>query len=35
LWTTRSPNGMTHRPDGWQGIEFSDFQIEQNLLEAL
>jgi hypothetical protein len=26
---------MTRRPDGWQGIEFSDLQTEQNLLETL
>jgi hypothetical protein len=35
LWTDGRPDGMTHRPDGWQGTEFSDLQTVQNLLEAL
>jgi hypothetical protein len=29
------PDGMTLRPDGWQGTKFSDLQTVQNLLEAL
>jgi hypothetical protein len=29
------PDGMTRRPDGWQGTEFSDLQTVQNLLETL
>jgi len=33
--SSRRPDGMTHRPDGWQGIEFSALQNVQNLLEAL
>jgi hypothetical protein len=28
-------DSMTCRPDGWQGTEFSDLQVVQNLLEAL
>jgi hypothetical protein len=32
-WTAGRPNGMTRRPDGWQGTEFSDLQSVQNLLE--
>jgi hypothetical protein len=35
LWTAGHPDGMTRCPDGWQGIEFSDLQTVQNLLEAL
>jgi hypothetical protein len=35
LWTAGRPNGMTRRPDGCQGIEFSVLQTVQNLLEAL
>jgi hypothetical protein len=23
LWTNERPDGMTRRPDGWQGIDFS------------
>jgi hypothetical protein len=34
LWTVGHPDGMTRRPDGWQGTEFSDLQTVQNLLEA-
>jgi hypothetical protein len=34
-WTADHPDGMTRRLDGWQGIEFSDFQTVQNLLEIL
>jgi len=33
--TDERSNGMTRRPDGWQGTEFSDLQTLQNLLEAL
>jgi hypothetical protein len=33
--TNERPDGMTRRPDGWQGTEFSDLQTAQNLLEAL
>jgi hypothetical protein len=29
------PDGMTRRPVGWQGTEFSDLQTVQNLLETL
>jgi hypothetical protein len=28
-------DGMTRRPDAWQGTEFSDLQTMQNLLETL
>jgi hypothetical protein len=35
LWTAGRPDGMTRRPDGWQGTEFSDLQTVQNLLETL
>jgi hypothetical protein len=35
LWTDGRLDGMTRRPDGWQGTEFSTFQTMQNLLEAL
>jgi hypothetical protein len=35
LWTDGRPDGMTCRPDGWQGTEFSDLQTVHNLLEAL
>jgi len=31
-WIARHPDGMTRRPDGWQGTEFSDLQTVQNLL---
>jgi hypothetical protein len=34
-WTAGRPNGMTHHPDSWQGIEFSNLQTVQNLLETL
>jgi hypothetical protein len=34
-WTAGRPDGMTRRPDGWQGTEISDLQIVQNLLETL
>jgi hypothetical protein len=33
LWTDERPDRMTHRPDGWQGTEISDFQKVQNLLK--
>jgi hypothetical protein len=33
--TYERPDGMTLRPDGWQGTEFSDLQTVQNLLKAL
>jgi hypothetical protein len=29
------PDGMTCRPDGWQGTEFYDLQNVQNLLATL
>jgi hypothetical protein len=35
LWTAGRLDDMTRRPDGWQGIKFSDLQTMQNLLEAL
>jgi len=35
LWTVGRPDGMTHRPNEWQGTEFSNLQTVQNLLEAL
>jgi hypothetical protein len=35
LWTAGRQDGMTRRPDGWQGTEFSDLQTVQNLLETL
>jgi hypothetical protein len=35
LWTAGRPDGMTRRPGGWQGTEFSNLQTVQNLLEAL
>jgi len=35
LWTAGRPDGMTRRSNGWQGIEFSDLQTVQNLLETL
>jgi hypothetical protein len=35
LWTAGRPDGMTRRPDGWQGTEISDLQTVQNLLETL
>jgi hypothetical protein len=35
LWIDRRLDGMTRRPDGWQGTKFSDLQTVQNLLEAL
>jgi hypothetical protein len=35
LWTDGRPDGMTRRPDGWQGTKFSALQTVQNLLEAL
>jgi len=35
LWTVGHLDGMSCRPDGWQGIEFFDLYIVQNLLEAL
>jgi hypothetical protein len=31
-WTDERPDGMTRRPDGWQGTDFSDLQ---NLLKHL
>jgi hypothetical protein len=34
LWIDGRPDGMTRRRDGWQGVEFSDLQTMQNLLEA-
>jgi hypothetical protein len=35
IWTAGRPDGMTRRPDSWQGIEFFDFQTVQNFLETL
>jgi hypothetical protein len=35
LWTDGRQNGMTRRPDGWQGTKFTDLQTVQNLLEEL
>jgi len=35
LWTDGRPDGMTRRPNGWQGTKFSDLQTVNNLLEAL
>jgi hypothetical protein len=32
LWTDERPDGMTCRPDGWQGTGFSDLE---NLLKHL
>jgi hypothetical protein len=34
-WAAGRPDGMTRRPYGWQGTEFSDLQTVQNLLETL
>jgi hypothetical protein len=34
-WTAGHSNGMTRRPDGWQGTEFFDLQTVQNLPETL
>jgi DNA primase len=34
-WIAGRPNGMTRRPDGWQGTKIFDSQIVQNLLETL
>jgi DNA primase len=33
--TDERPDGMIRHPDGWQGTEFFDLQIVQNLLEVL
>jgi cell division protein FtsI/penicillin-binding protein 2 len=35
LWTDGCKDGMTRRPNGWQGTEFSYLQTLHNLLEAL
>jgi hypothetical protein len=35
LWITGRPDGISRRPDGWQGIGFSDMQTVLNFLEAL
>jgi hypothetical protein len=32
--TDERPDGMTRRPDGWQGTKFPNLQTVQNLLEA-
>jgi hypothetical protein len=34
-WTAGRPDGMTRRPNGWQGTEFSDLQTMHNLQETL
>jgi hypothetical protein len=33
--TAERPDGMTPRPDGWQGTEFFELQTMQNLLKTL
>jgi hypothetical protein len=33
LWTAGRPDGMTRRPDGWQGTEFFNLQTLHNLLK--
>jgi hypothetical protein len=35
LWTAGRPDGITRRPDDWQGTEFSNLQTVLNLLETL
>jgi hypothetical protein len=35
MLTDERSDGMTRRPDGWQGTGFSNLQTAQNLLEAL
>jgi hypothetical protein len=40
IWTNDAladgrPDGMTRRPNGWQGTEFSNLQTVQNLLATL
>jgi hypothetical protein len=34
-WTAGRPDGMTRRPNGWQGTKFFDLQTVQNLLETI
>jgi hypothetical protein len=31
LWTDERPDGMTRRPDDWQGTDFSVLQTVQNI----
>jgi len=35
VWTDDCPGGMTRRPDGWQGTDFSFLQTVQNLLKHI
>jgi hypothetical protein len=32
-WIVEHPNGISRRPDGHKGSDFSDMESEQNLLE--